>query len=220
MGTVTLAKLDNLYWLGRYIERVYQLISMYMDGYDRMIDDDGEYYFKICGALGIPNEYASAEDFTTRFAFDENNAYSIISNARRAYDNAMVIRDEISTKTLAYIHLAISRLNEAKISDSPIFSLQQVLDNILAFWGCLDDEVDDESTRNAVKAGKRIERLDLYLRTKKPRAELRREVDRLTHRIGTTNLKYNRAALMHVAAMIEDEPIDYGAILTKALEIF
>lgn len=193
---------------------------MYMDSYDHMIDENSDYYIRICETLGVPNEYTSSEDFTSRFAFDENNSYSIIANAQRAYDNAMVIRDEISTKTLAYIHLAISRLNEAKISDSPIFSLQQVLDNILAFWGCLDDEVDEESTRNAVKAGKRIERLDLYLRTKKPRAELRREVDRLTHRIGTTTLKYNKAALMHVAAMIEDEPIDYGATLQKALSIF
>ncbi len=220
MGTVTVARLDNLYWLGRYIERVYQLIHMYMDGYDRMIDEDTGYYIKICAALGIPNEYGSPEDFVNRFAFDENNRYSIISNAYKAYDNAMLIRDEISTKTLAYIHLAIAELEKAKHSTSPLINLQNVLDNILAFWGCLDDEVDEEATRNAVKVGKRIERLDLYLRMKKPREQLRREIDRLAHRIDTTDLKYNKAALMHAAALIEDEPIDYDAALAMALMVF
>lgn len=220
MDSVTITRLDNLFWMGRYIERVYQLISMYMDGYDKMIDVDDFCYMDICTALGIPNDYQSKEDFMERFAFDDTNCFSIISNSYRAYDNAMLIRDEISTKTLAYIHLAISEMERAKISSSPIYNLQQVLDHILAFWGCLDDEVDDEATRNTVKAGKRIERLDLYLRTKKPKSALEREMDRLTHRVDTTPLKYNKAAMKHVAAMIEDDPIDYEATLEKANSIF
>ncbi len=220
MGTVTITKLNNLFWLGRYTERVYQLIQLYMDGYDRMIDEDDGCYADICTALGIPNDYNSAEDFIKRFGFDRENSYSIVANAYRAYDNAMVLRDEISTETLAYIHLAISRLNEAGESNAPMYLMQQVIDNILAFWGCLDDEVDDEATRNTVKVGKRIERLDLYLRLKKTREELEREIDRLSHRVGTTELSYNKAALMHTAAIIADDPIDYSAALSKAHSIF
>lgn len=219
MDTITVERLDNLYWLGRYIERAYQLIQMFMDGYDHMIDEDEQYYIHICETLGIPNNYASKEDFISSFGFDRENPYSIISNVYKAYDNAMVMRDEISTKTLAYIHLAISELEKAKRSSAPMFKLQRVLDNILAFWGCLDDEVDLESTRNSVKVGKRIERLDLFVRFKKPRAELQREVDRLIHRINTTNIKYNKAELMHVAAMVEDSPIDYQAILLRTIKI-
>ena len=44
MGTVTLGKLDNLYWLGRYIERVYQSIHMYKSAYDQLIDQDTGIY--------------------------------------------------------------------------------------------------------------------------------------------------------------------------------
>lgn len=219
MGAVTVTKLDNLYWMGRYIERVYQLIGMYMDGYDSMIDADKQYYEKICNTLGIPNTYSSSEDFIKGFAFDTENSFSIISNAYRAYDNAMVIRDEITSKTLAYIHLAIAELNKAKNSSSPLFNLQQVLDNILAFWGCLDDLVDDESTRNTAKAGKRIERLDLYLRLRKPRKELEREIERLIHRIDTTTLKYNKAALKHAEALIAEETIDYATALFMVMSI-
>ena len=42
MGTLTLGRSDNLFWLGRYIERAYQSIQLYMNGYDRMIDEDDE----------------------------------------------------------------------------------------------------------------------------------------------------------------------------------
>ena len=38
---------------------------------------------------------------------------------------------------------------------------QKITDAILAFWGCVDDQIDDENTRNIIKIGKRVERLDL-----------------------------------------------------------
>lgn len=219
MDTVTIERLDNLYWLGRYIERVYQSLHIYMDAYDKLIDTDPEYYKAVCAMLGLPNVYRSKEDFIYGFGFDTNNPGSILSNLYRAYDNAMVMRDEISTHTLSYIHLAVAELKKAAHSDAPIFGIQRVEDNLLAFWGCLDDEVDEESTRNAVKVGKRIERLDMFLRQRKPREELAREIDRLAHRITTTTLIYSKAALMHTAAMIEEDPIDYEALLEKIPQI-
>ena len=80
-------------------------------------------------------------------------------------------------------------------------------------------EVDDEAIRNAVKAGKRIERLDLFVRFRKPQPELVREANRLLHRIGTTSLKYNRSALMHVAAMVEEDPVNYEELLPMIWKI-
>ena len=49
--------------------------------------------------------------------------------------------------------------------------------------------------------------------------ELAREIDRLAHRITTTTLIYSKAALMHTAAMIEEDPIDYEALLEKIPQI-
>ena len=219
MDTVTLTRLDNLFWLGRYVERVYQTIRLYMDGYDRMLDESSSCYHEICRKMGIPDFYASKEDFIKRFGFDSANPFSIVSNANRVYDNAMVIRDEISTDALAYIHLAIADLEKAKNDGSPMIFMQKVLDYILAFWGCLDDVVDEEAVRNTVKAGKRIERLDLAVRFRKNCVELRREYVRLTHRLKTTSLKYNKAALMHVGAMIEEENPDYDELLFQTERI-
>ncbi|MCC8169295.1 MAG: alpha-E domain-containing protein [Oscillospiraceae bacterium] len=219
MGIITVERMDNLFWLGRYIERVYATLKTYIDSYDKLIDTD-RHYEDICEVLGIPDTYGSRGAFIYGFGYDKSNSYSIISNLNRAYDNAMVMRDEIGTDTLSYIHLAISEMESAATSDAPIISLQRVIDNILAFWGCLDDEIEDEGVRNTVKVGKRIERLDMYLRLKRSRSDLQREVRRLEHRLVTTNLSYNKAALMHVAAMIEDEPIDYSATLDKTFMIF
>lgn len=219
MDTLTIARLDNLFWLGRYVERVYQTIRSYMTGYDKMIDSNENCYHSICITLGIPDTYTSQEDFITRFGFDSKDSFSIVSNANKAYDNAMLIRDEISTDTLAYIHLAISDLEKAKKDTSPMIFMQKVLDDILAFWGCLDDEVYEGCIRNTVKVGKRIERLDLFIRLKKSQEELQKEFQRLYHRIKTTNLKYNKAALMHVAAIVEDENPDYSMLLNQASKI-
>lgn len=219
MDTLTIARLDNLFWLGRYVERVYQTIRSYMTGYDKMIDSNENCYHAICVTLGIPDTYSSKEDFITRFGFDSQDSFSIVSNANRAYDNAMLIRDEISTDTLAYIHLAISDLQKAKNDSSPMIFMQKVLDDILAFWGCLDDEVYEGNIRNTVKVGKRIERLDLYTRLKKSKEELQREFERLHHRIKTSSLKYNKAALMHVAALVEEDSINYNEILSQVSRI-
>ena len=90
----------------------------------------------------------------------------------------------------------------------------------MAFWGCLDDEIYDESIRNTVKCGKRVERLDIYLRLRRSKEELNREVRRLMQRIDSTNLNYNRAALMYTAAMIEENPIEYDEVLKKVWQIF
>ena len=220
MGTLTLGRSDNLFWLGRYIERAYQSIQLYMVGYDKMIDTDEEYYKTICEQLNIPEWYGSREKFIEQYAFDQKNPYSIAASVERAYDNAMVMRDEISSNTLSYIHMIQGRMKKAAASEAPVYYLQQVLDNILAFWGCLDDEIYDESIRNTVKCGKRVERLDIYLRLRRSKEELNREVRRLMQRIDSTNLIYNRAALMYTAAMIEENPIEYDEVLKKVWQIF
>lgn len=219
MDTITLGKIDNLYWLGRYIERVYQSINMYKRTYDTLIDHDNQYYIEECERMGIYNSFESSRDFAWKIAFDADNPLSIISNLNRAYDNAMIMRDEITSDTLAYIHLSIAEMKRAACSESPLMELQVVEDYIFAFWGCIDDKVDNESARNTVKIGRRIERLDILLRRDTERSELTKEMNRLISRIDTTNVPYNRKALLYAAAMIEDEDTDYKDILKMIWDI-
>lgn len=217
MGIISLEQTNRLYWLGRYSERVYTTIRLYSKCYDDMIDDIGENYADFCRMLEIPNIYKDKEDFNQRYGFDETDPNSILSNLMRAYDNAIVLREEIGSETLSYIQLAIYAINKAKISRAPLLELQNVEDNILAFWGIADDFIESETTRNIIKTGKRVERIDLYARLKIGAKELKSELHRMHTRLIRSGMPYSEVCMESLTASIEhmDEAavIDYGGIV-------
>ncbi|MCD7743862.1 MAG: alpha-E domain-containing protein [Lachnospiraceae bacterium] len=216
MGIISIENTDRLYWLGRYSERVYTTIKLFADSFDTMIDiDELGSLDNFCKRLEIPNIYTSGEDFVARYCFDPEDPNSIYSNLTRAYDNCVVLREEIGSDTISYIQLAMYEMNKARISRSPLIELQHVLDDILAFWGIVDDEIDSENVRNIIKVGKRVERLDLYARLRRSPEEMKREVDRLSGRIWRTCLKYRQTYLDELSALVEAPRIDYPAIVQK-----
>lgn len=217
MGIISLEQTNRLYWLGRYSERVYTTIRLYSKCYDDMIDDIGENYADFCRMLEIPNIYRDKEDFNQRYGFDESDPNSILSNLIRAYDNAVVLREEIGSETLSYIQLAIYEINKAKISRAPLLELQNVEDNILAFWGIADDFIESESIRNIIRTGKRVERIDLYARLKLGVKELKSELRRMHTRLLGSGMQYSESCLETLTGLIEciDETaeIDYDGIV-------
>lgn len=216
MGIISVEQTDRLYWLGRYSERVYTTIRLFSSHYDTMIDEIEASYGEYCGKLDIPNIYTSSEDFLERYCYDESDPNSLLSNLMRAYDNAIVLREEIGSETLSYIQLAVYALNKAKISEAPLIEMQRVLDNILAFWGMADDSISDENVRNIIKVGKRIERIDLFGRLRFPKSDMLREVHRLTGRVPRTQMKYNKEGLERLNALAEAPELDYYEIVCQA----
>ncbi len=217
MGIISLEQTNRLYWLGRYSERVYTTIRLYSKCYDDMIDDIGDNYADFCRMLEIPNIYRDKEDFNQRYGFDETDPNSILSNLMRAYDNAVVLREEIGSETLSYIQLAIYAINKAKISRAPLLELQNVEDNILAFWGIADDFIESETIRNIIRTGKRVERIDLYARLKLGVKELKSELRRMHTRLVSSGMSYDRVCLDSLIVLIEhiDETaeVDYAGIV-------
>ena len=214
MGIISVEQADHLYWLGRYTERVYTTLRVYFQSFDTMIDEKADSYQKFCESVDIPNIYISKEDFLKRYPFDPDNPDSIISNLNRAYDNAVVLRESIGSETLSYIQLAIYDMNKAAISSSPLIELQQLLDHILAFWGIADDSIDSEQVRNIIKAGKRIERVDIYARLGASKGELTREVHRMLPRVIRSGIAYNEAKLKRVKELVESSSLDYYMIVS------
>jgi uncharacterized alpha-E superfamily protein len=214
MGIISLEQTNRLYWLGRYTERVYTTIRLYSKCYDVMIDDIDESYEDFCRMLEIPNIYDNREDFNKRYPFDENDENSIHSNLIRAYDNAIVLREEIGSETLSYIQLAIYAMNKAKISRAPLLELQNVEDNILAFWGISDDYIGNDVIRNIIKTGKRVERIDLYARLKMDIDSLKREFEKLAPRLEKSGMDYNKDQYHQLHRLIDvDEDIDYVSVV-------
>lgn len=209
MGIITLEKSNNLFWLGRYTERVHTTLKFYLKGTDKMIDSDPGYYAVYCQKVGITNIYGSRENFVRTYPYDETDPSSIISNLNRAYDNAIVMRDYIGTETMAYIQLAIDDIKHAKKSGSPLADLMLVIDHLLAFWGCVNDIIDDEQIRNIIKLGKGIERLDLYLSLDKSEFEIKKEFRRMKQFLSKSHMHYDSDTLFTIEKMLNEEGFNY-----------
>ena len=209
MGIITLEKSNNLFWLGRYTERVHTTLKFYLKGTDKMIDSDPGYYAVYCQKVGITNIYCSRENFVRTYPYDETDPNSIISNLNRAYDNAIVMRDYIGTETMAYIQLAIDDIKHAEKSGSPLADLMLVIDHLLAFWGCVNDIIDDEQIRNIIKLGKGIERLDLYLSLDKSEFEIKKEFRRMKQFLSKSHMHYDSDTLFTIEKMLNEEGFNY-----------
>ncbi len=215
MGVISVEQTNRLFWLGRYSERVYTTLRLYSNSFDSMIDKKVYHYEDFCKMIDIPDIYGSKECFKERYPFDETNPDSIFSNLNRAYDNAIVLREEIGSEALSYIQLAIYDMNKAKISRSPLIEMQRVIDNILAFWGIADDIIESEQVRNIVKIGKKIERIDLYARLGMGRRELVREINRMTHRIERSGIRFDPEKAVSLKKLVEAPEIDYYKIVDE-----
>lgn len=217
MGIKSVMNTDRLFWLGRYSERVYTTLKLFSRSFDSLIEEDGQDYASFCTSLEIPNIYGNKDDFIQTYAFSKQDPNSIRSNLLRAYDNAIELRDEIGSECLCYIQIAIYEMDAAERSQAPILHFQKLTDAILAFWGCVDDQIDDENTRNIIKIGKRVERLDLCARLGKERKAILRELHRLAGRIDRTDLIYSRQTLQLLTQLAEASQLDYREIV-RAVE--
>ncbi len=208
MDIISLNRVNNLIWLGRYSERVYTTIKTFFYEYDKMLDDP-YFYIQYCERFQIPNIYDNQEDFIEKYILDDNDTNSIISNLYRAYDNCLVLRNEIGTETITYLEMALNNLKDIKDFDSFILDLQVVIDYILAFWACLSDTVENYEVKTVVKLGRRIERLDLYLRLRKDISDIKKALFLLDDRIKRASVPYAIENYIVLKQMINDETIDY-----------
>ncbi len=178
MGTISLERSDRLYWLGRYTERVYTTLKALQSLYDRMIDRNVGYddYLR---SFGLADIYCSKREFMRSFLYDRNNPGSVASSLERAYDNGIVLREEISTEAFSFLQVAKDTLTKSEQSSNIRLSLLPLEDVLFGFWGCIEDKMYNDESRNIIFVGKSMERLDLYLRLKYPFEEVDKEFSRL-----------------------------------------
>lgn len=209
MDIIAVDRLNNLIWLGRYSERVYTTIKTFFKGYDKMIDDP-YFYVTYCEHFQIPNIYRNQRDFIERYVLDETDPNSIISNLYRAYDNCIVLRNELGTETMNYLEVALNNLKGIQDFDSFLLELQTVVDYILAFWACLSDTVEKYEVKTVVMLGRRIERLDLYLRLRKDIDEIQKALHLLDDRMKRASIAYQIENYVSLKQEINDGCHDYN----------
>lgn len=180
MGTVALSKSSNLYWLGRYTERVFTTLNTFFKYYDVMIDVDRHSYKKYLENICVPDIYKDWADFLNRYLFDGSVPDSIVSNLDRALGNGIVLREEIKTPSLSYLQMAMDKLKKCEGTTKVRYDLLPVRDQLYAFWGSIDNNMTDYEAKIVIYIGKAVERVDLYMRLSYPYEEIEKAFSYLT----------------------------------------
>lgn len=206
MGIISIEKADHLFWLGRYTERVFTTLRMFFKHFDEMLDMDNRAYEGFCEKLAIPVIYQDMDDFIDKYLFSAEDPNSIYSNMLRALDNGVVLRDELSSDALSYIQMTLDCMEQVKAYGNALaYDLQPVKDYLFAFWGCLDDNMEDEEGRNIIKCGKYLERLDLYMRLDFPYSYVEKEFSKFKNRLGKVRIGYRVSEAERLAEIIRQK---------------
>ncbi|WP_342590844.1 circularly permuted type 2 ATP-grasp protein [Olsenella profusa] len=171
LSLVTASKSENLYWLGRYTERVYTTLAFFYPYCDRMLDAGPEAFRPLAHALDLPEDFEDVDAFVHSLLYDTGNPGSVSSALTAAFNNATILRPELGTRLLQYLELAMANLDEA-IRLSPaagdFFDHRNIADDLLAFWGGIENSPADPAFKALLLLGKYIERIDLYTRFSLP----------------------------------------------------
>jgi hypothetical protein len=200
MGIISVEHSSNLYWLGRYAERVYTTLSAFFDYYDLMLDKDKNSYQVFLDKLGIEDKYGDYENFVQGYLYGADDV-SILSAFRFAHDNAVVIRNVIGSDSLAYIDLASDVFRTGRDAKILRLALMPAVDYLLAFWGSIDDKLSSGEARNIIKCGKLVERLDLYFRFEYDNEAINGEYEKLCHIIA--RMRKGFCNTQHLAVLVD-----------------
>lgn len=167
LALVTASKADNLFWLSRYTERVFTTLSQFFPFYDRVMDTDVDAFRPFARALDLPEDFEDFDAFIHSFLYDEKNPDSVRSAIVYAFNNAVILRPELGSRSLQQVELAMSSIVEASeygSTDADIFKHRDIADNMLAFWGGVENSPVEPTLKSFIFVGKYLERLDLYTR--------------------------------------------------------
>lgn len=162
---ISASKANQLYWLGRYQERVYMTLHFLRKCYDQMIDGNPESYHHLRETLDPAHSNLSNEEFALGMVYDETNPSSVFSALNRAMDNAILLREDIYTETLSYIEMSIALMKKCKKENKINMTLlQYITDWSLAFWGSAEQRIYNTRILNIMMIGRHVEFLDMMLR--------------------------------------------------------
>lgn len=155
----------NLYWLGRYIERISGLLTQIMPTYDDCIDIDKDAGKKLYKGYSIDIEYASAHEFLKVAMFGEHGS-NLATLASYARENAIICRSYVSTQAFGEIIELHAMLENASKSyaDLDYKLIDDALSLISEIWGEIAKLSKSNISDHFLKLGRLIERLDFHLR--------------------------------------------------------
>lgn len=178
-------KVDQLYWLGRYSERVFTTLKAFFEVCDKPQDSVGSAMAKFCASLDIPyGDNEDTDDLIDRVLYDKQDPSSVCASMRAAFSNALVLRPELGTDVTSHIELAFTSLKTTKDPEVRLTGHREVSDNLLAFWGSVEDAVESSEAKALLFFGKYVERVELWSRFGVDETALDRPVRKLIFYLG------------------------------------
>lgn len=155
----------NLYWFGRYLERIEATLLEVIYHFDKIIDidkDSGKEFFK---KVGIDLEYENARDFLNEAIFGEHNAniHELMACAR---ENAIISRSNMDTEAFGSVIELSDLLKHSSHSSFYIDCrfIDYVLSLISEIWGELTRRQKRNNSDYFIRLGKLVEKADFHLR--------------------------------------------------------
>lgn len=162
---ISAMKANQLYWLGRYEERVYMTLHVLNKCCDRMIDGHPDDYMAMWRRLDTSGTYTTNDEFTYGMMYDDANPASVLSALNFAMNNAILLREDIMSETLSYIEMSIALMRQCKEERAMnITALQPVIDWSLAFWGSAEQRLQNHKALGIMLTGRNVENIDMQLR--------------------------------------------------------
>lgn len=206
-NVITPAKANQLFWLGRYAERVYLSLHFLRRYYDRMIDyDRTQYYNELRKRLDVNRQYSDNESFRLGYMYDRENPGSLMASLAAAHDNAILMREELSSETLAYIQMSLQHLlRSADKKESNITDLQCITDYLLAFWGSVDERIYDNRVVALLHVGRLLESLDMHVRFDYPFHRVKDIFSKLNDCVPYLSPIFNKERMDELGGLLEEK---------------
>jgi uncharacterized alpha-E superfamily protein len=220
LAAISITKAENLFWLGRYTQRVYTILHFFRKHRDMIIDVDTNSYQTLCYKLGVENKYTSSEDFLYRYLFDRIDGNSLISALIYAYDNVIVRREDIKSETLAYVEMCVREMERCTAKNDDVYELRSVTDSLMAFWGSVDERIFRRDIRNMIKAGWYLETVDLHIRFDYSYDRLLQLLERLARHLKKEEKAFDQTLFLELRQEMENPAFDKLRVLGMLERLF
>ena len=167
---------ENLYWLGRYLERAENVARMAAVNYNTSVEqragggDDANLWDALVAALGAEDAYAAAREANPGIVpgdwliFGEDNPNSLRADVTQARTLARELRDHISREVFEEINLLYLSTSRASMEAGLRPFTASVQRSVAATIGLYDNTVLMDEGREWFRCGLFIERADMTSR--------------------------------------------------------
>ena len=153
----------NLYWFGRYLERIESILLEVVPAFDTIIDIDRDYGKKLYQKLEIEIDYESPKEFLKVALFSDHPA-NINTLMEFVRENAIICRADMYTSAFGTVMELSDLIKKEKNTSQVEFRfIDKVLALISEIWGELTRREKRNTSDYFIRLGKLVEKVDSHL---------------------------------------------------------